>query len=204
MQFDTKQPIPGAEIIILSQHVDYWNQLGWTDPYSSKSFSQRQQEYAFALHTSEGPYTPQMIVDGRAEFNGSDVRAARDAIAKAAQQPKVAVAVTLVPAPKSPQLRIHVDGAELAKVAGKADVMLAITENDLANSVTKGENAGHRLSHNGVVRRLSQIGKADKNGYDGDPAVPLDPSWKRENLRAVVFLADHTSHRVFGANEVGF
>src|ERR1039458_7838589 len=71
MQLDKNQPVPGAEVIILSQHVDYWNHLGWADPYSSKDFSKRQDAYAMALHT-DGPYTPQMIVDGRTEFNGTD------------------------------------------------------------------------------------------------------------------------------------
>ena len=77
MQLGKEQPIPGAEVIILSQHVDYWNRLGWTDPFSSKEFSKRQEEYAFSLRV-DGPYTPQMVVDGRVEFNGSNARQARD------------------------------------------------------------------------------------------------------------------------------
>ena len=202
MQLDKNQPVPGAEVIILSQHVDYWNHLGWADPYSSKDFSKRQDAYAMALHT-DGPYTPQMIVDGRTEFNGTDVPAARTAISQAARNPKARVILTPSPAPEGARLQIQVDGAEFSKVAGKADVMLAITENDLSNSVTRGENAGHNLSHNGVVRRLTQIGTATKAGFTADQVVVLDKSWKRENLRAVVFLQDHTSRRVFGAAEVG-
>ncbi len=202
MQLDKKQPVPGAEVIILSQHVDYWNHLGWTDPYSSKEFSQRQDKYALALHT-DGPYTPQMIVDGRSEFNGADARAAREAITQAARNPKAAVSVTPSPAPEGARLQIRVDSADFAKLAGKADVMLAITENDLSNSVTRGENAGHNLSHNGVVRRLTLVGTATKAGFTADQVVVLDKSWKRENLRAVVFLQDRTSRRVFGAAEVG-
>jgi hypothetical protein len=202
MQLDKTQPVPGAEVIILSQHVDYWNHLGWTDPYSSKDFTKRQETYALTLHT-DGPYTPQMVVDGRTEFNGTDVRAARAAITQAAQNPKVVVSVTLSPATEGERLQIHVDGADFSKVAGKADVMLAITENDLSNSVTRGENAGHNLSHNGVVRRLMQIGTATKAGFTAHQMVVLDKSWKRENLRAVVFLQDHNSRRIFGAAEVG-
>jgi hypothetical protein len=202
MQLDKNQPVPGANVIILSQHVDYWNQLGWTDPYSSKAYSQRQDAYAVALHT-DGPYTPQMIVDGRTEFNGTDMRKARAAIEQAARNPKAAVIVTPSATPEGARLQIHVDGADFSKVAGKADVMLAITENDLSNSVTRGENAGHNLSHNGVVRRLTQIGTANKDGFTADPVVVLDKSWKRENLRAVVFLQDRTSRRVLGAAEVG-
>jgi hypothetical protein len=201
-QLDKTQPVPGAEVIILSQHVDYWNHLGWTDPYSSKDFTKRQEAYATVMHT-DGPYTPQMIVDGCTEFNGTDVRKAREAIAQAAATPKATVTITPAPTPEGERLQIHVDGADFAKVAGKADVMLAITENALSNSVTKGENAGHNLSHNGVVRRLTQIGTATKAGFTAEQVVVFDKAWKRENLRAVVFLQDRNSRRVFGAAEVG-
>src|SRR5215467_1229610 len=63
------QPVPGAEIIALGEHVDYWNRLGWTDPFSSAEFSRRQREYASAF-SSDQVYTPQMIVDGQTEFVG--------------------------------------------------------------------------------------------------------------------------------------
>jgi hypothetical protein len=202
MQLDKNQPVPGAEVIILSQHVDYWNHLGWTDPYSSREFSQRQERYAVTLGT-DGPYTPQMIVDGRTELNGADARGARDAIVKAARNPKVMVGLTASPAPEGARLQIRVDAASLANLSGKADVMLAVTENDLRNSVTRGENAGHSLAHNGVVRRLTVVGAATKAGFSADQVVVVDKTWKRENLRAVVFLQDRTSKRVLGAAEVG-
>src|SRR6266545_738403 len=66
-----RQPVAGAEAIVLSEHVDYWNRTGWVDPYSSPAFSRRQETYAVRFHTS-GPYTPQMVVDGQGEFLGSD------------------------------------------------------------------------------------------------------------------------------------
>lgn len=72
-KLDRGQPIPGAQIIVLSEHVDYWNHDGWTDPFSSSSFTERQLDYVHRLGLKE-PYTPQMIVDGSAELNGSDGR----------------------------------------------------------------------------------------------------------------------------------
>ncbi len=64
-QFDRQQPVPEARVIVLSEHVDYWNHLGWSDPWSSRMFSNRQELYARLLATA-GPYTPEMVVDGAA------------------------------------------------------------------------------------------------------------------------------------------
>src|SRR6185369_2570717 len=78
-KLDRSQPVAGAQIVVLSEHVDYWNQIGWEDPYSSPLFSARQQQYARRFNI-QGPYTPQMVVDGRTEFVGSDARTAESAI----------------------------------------------------------------------------------------------------------------------------
>jgi hypothetical protein len=207
MQLDKTQPVPGAEVIILSQHVDYWNYLGWKDPFSSAEFSRRQKAYADSLE-SNGPYTPQMIVDGRTEFNGGDGRKAQRTIAEAARNPKASVMLTLSPAPEGARIQIHIEGLEAArlsgKFSGKADVLLAITENGLENSVTRGENSGKKLPHAGVVRRLTLVGAATKAGFSADQVIVLDKSWKRENLRAVVFVQEHGSRRVVGAAAAGF
>src|SRR5215213_894825 len=90
---DRTQPVAGAETIVLSEHVDYWNQIGWTDPFSSEQFSQRQQAYAKRLRI-DGAYTPQMVVDGTAEFVGSDRKVGLAAIGKAAGIPKAVVRIS--------------------------------------------------------------------------------------------------------------
>nr|MBA2527451.1 DUF1223 domain-containing protein [Pyrinomonadaceae bacterium] len=89
-RLEQSPPVPGVEVIALSQHVDYWNRLGWADPFSSPQFSDRQKGYAQAFRQPR-IYTPQMVVDGRAEFVGSDARRAREEIAKAAREPKAQV-----------------------------------------------------------------------------------------------------------------
>jgi hypothetical protein len=211
IQLDKNQPVPGAEVIILSQHVDYWNQLGWKDPFSSAEFSRRQQAYTESME-GNGPYTPQMIVDGRTEFNGSNGRKAQQAIADAARNPKATVKLTLSPDREgSPHVQIYINGLDAAgvfgmssgKASGKADVLLAITESGLQSSVTRGENAGRTMPHSGVVRRLSSVGTATKAGFSADQVISLDKSWKRENLRLVVFVQERGSRRVLGAASAG-
>src|SRR5215469_7975539 len=92
-KLDRSQPIPGAEIVVLSEHVDYWNHIGWADPYSGAAFSARQEQYARRFRT-QGTYTPQMVVDGRSEFVGSDARTAESAVRSAIRQPKVAIRIS--------------------------------------------------------------------------------------------------------------
>ena len=94
-ELDQNQPVPGAELIVLSEHVDYWDRLGWKDPFSSSQYTARQQEYASKL-SHDGVYTPQLVVDGRFGFVGSDGREAVSAIQKAIREPKIAIAIAIV------------------------------------------------------------------------------------------------------------
>src|ERR1700693_4008574 len=122
-----EQPVEGAEIVALEQHVDYWNRLGWIDPYSSPGFTQRQSLYsdAFGLDTV---YTPQMVIDGRTEFVGSDETRAREAIAAAAHVKKADVQITSARNSGRPQalaLAVRVTGIAAREQAG---LFLGLTE----------------------------------------------------------------------------
>jgi hypothetical protein len=189
------QPLAGVEVIVLSEHVDYWNQLGWTDPFSSSGFTERQQRYAVALQ-SEGPYTPEMVVDGATGFVGSDSPKALQVIAQAAKAPKANVVLRCAADPLS--LAVHVDSDH-----EDADVLLAIAENSLASNVTRGENRGRQMEHDAVTRRLTVIGHARKQqAFEAEPKIALDRSWRRENLSAVVFLQGRSTHRVLGIGKI--
>src|SRR2546426_9999954 len=123
------QPVAGVEVISLSEHVDYWNQLGWKDPFSSAGFSERQRQYAAVLR-GDGVYTPQMVVDGRAGFVGSETQTALRTIAEAAKKPKATVTLRCGGNPSTLAVRIEdIPGAD-------ADVALAIAENGLQSNVT--------------------------------------------------------------------
>ncbi|HKV05388.1 MAG TPA: DUF1223 domain-containing protein [Candidatus Acidoferrales bacterium] len=204
-RLEQTQPVPGAQIIALEQHVDYWNRLGWTDPFSSAQFSDRQAGYVRSLH-ADSAYTPQMIVDGVTQFVGSGEREALAAIAKAARTPKARVALeqsdeTRAEPGRAPLL---VRVGPLAGTGGEgADVFLAITEDGLASNVTRGENSGAQLSHRAVVRSLQILGQVRPGGsFSAAPDLRLARNWKREKLRAVVFVQASASRRIFGAAAV--
>ena len=86
IQLKQNQPVAGAEVIALGQHVDYWNSIGWADRFSSPQFSARQQQYADRLN--DGPYTPQMVVDGTTSVVGNDSNEVSRTIARAAAKSK--------------------------------------------------------------------------------------------------------------------
>src|SRR5580693_8657178 len=92
-RLDRSQPVSGAELIVLSEHVDYWNDIGWKDPFSSHEYSERQGSYAgqFGLGSV---YTPQMVVDGRIQLVGSDERGAIEAIENATKAEKIPVSLS--------------------------------------------------------------------------------------------------------------
>lgn len=202
VKLETEQPVSGAEIIALGWHVDYWNHLGWADRFSSREFTERQYAYAEAFGTN-GVYTPQMVVDGVTEFVGSDGSLARQSIMRAAQVAKANVSVTLGAEGTDREAKLVVRAGKLsaARANGKVDVFLALTENGLGSSVGGGENAGRRLEHRAIVRRLQRLGTLNANDtsdFFTEPAVPLAKEWKRENLRAVVYLQERESHRIIG------
>jgi hypothetical protein len=205
-ELDARQPVAGAEVIALEQHVDYWNHLGWADPFSSPEFTRRQQEYADSFGNGS-VYTPQMIVDGKVEFVGSRESQARQAIADAASQPKTSVRLTAETDANSGKLvfTAHVPKLPAARSGDSAEVYLAITENRLHSDVTRGENAGRALDHSGVVRVLRRIGIAAAGAdpaFSGTETIALAPAWKRQNLRAVLFLQEKRGRRVLAAASI--
>jgi hypothetical protein len=208
-RLDQEQPVPAAEIIPLELHVDYWNRLGWADPFSSNAFSARQYGYADAFGGAS-VYTPQMVVDGRAELVGSDERRARQAVARAAQEVKANVEVGFAenpPAADATRLRVRVTGLSAVSGSDTPEVLLAVTQDNLAVDVPRGENAGRRLSHRAVVRRLEPLGRArpsDGVAFTAETIIRLEKDWRREDLRVVVFVQQRKSRRILGAASARF
>jgi hypothetical protein len=200
------QPVAGAEVIALSEHVDYWNYIGWSDPFSSAAFSARQETYARALGQQDRVYTPQMIVDGQTEFNGSVMNKALEAIAKAARSPKADVRI-VIPETKTQkdnqEIRFNVSVKNVPPVdrGDVAEVILALTEDKLSSNVTRGENSGRKLAHTAVVREMRALGRVDPatKTFDSEKTMAIADSWKRDDLRVVVFVQERAQRRVLGA-----
>jgi hypothetical protein len=172
------------QVIPLGFHVDYWNSLGWKDRFSSAEYSQRQEQYTQSLRV-DGPYTPEMVVDGAVEFVGNDAGHAQRSIREAASQPEVAT--VKISSAAADQLAVQ---AKMPGSTNDAQVVLAITEDNLTTQVGSGENGGRTLHHAAVVRELRQLGRMREGSFEANVPLKLEKDWKRADLRAVVFVQE--------------
>ena len=204
-QLAEQPPATNVQVIALEEHVDYWDELGWVDPFSSREWTSRQYAYAGTLGNGN-PYTPQMVVQGQAELVGNHAQLARQKILDAAN--KTAAPITLEQAQTDNRggtnLKVSIGKWTGTAKGGAAEVWLAITETGLHSAVTGGENAGHELHHAAIVRTMRKIGeaKADSDpSFSANATVPVRSDWKRENLKVVVFVQEKKSRRILGATE---
>lgn len=198
-----QQLVAGAEVIALEEHVDYWNHLGWSDPYSSPEWTQRQLAYSEFFKTQA--FTPQMVVDGEQQFVGSSEGDAAREIENAARRVETDVAIGSGTAGAKGEWQFTVTVGTLGENAKRdvAEVWLAVTEDGLQSSVSRGENSGHLLHHAATLRSLHKIGVADPNkaaaSFTADPHVKFDSHWNQDNLRVVVFVQEKKNREILGA-----
>ncbi len=191
----------GGKVVPLSFHVDFWNSLGWKDPFSSGAWTARQNAYARALRIAQ-VYTPQAVVDGRSEMVGSDANRLRSSIAVAAARPAGRIALELEPSADRVAVRARVDLPEALR-GKKLDLMLALFETGLVTAVGKGENGGKTLHNDYVVRSLKKAGRV--SGKDAAEAslstdFSLEKEWDRSHLGVAAFLQDPGSLEIHGAS----
>jgi hypothetical protein len=201
-KLQTQQPVGGAEIIAIEEHVDYWNHDGWIDPYSSPEWTERQQVYA-SLNRNDA-YTPEMVVDGHRQFVGNNESEALREIRKAGQVWKIDVSITTKQeANGSQHLAVSIGRLHENSANDVAEVWLAVTEDGLTSSVSRGENSGRVLHHVATLRLLRKIGVADANGesasFTGDTLVKFNSHWAAESLHVTVFVQEKKSRAILGA-----
>ncbi len=165
------------DILALSFHVDYWDRLGWKDPYSSRAATDRQNRYATLLNLPT-VYTPQIVVDGRWQAVGSD-RADIERALGLARRERPEVAVTLALDHGQAQIALGPGSDGVA-----ASVLLIGFDRRHVTAVRRGENSGRTLAHVDVVRGVEDVARSGV----GEIAVPIP--WTCDRIAAVVQAAD--------------
>jgi hypothetical protein len=199
-RMDGSQPVPGAQLIVLSEHVDYWDHDGWRDPNSSSALTERQAAYVRALGLKT-PYTPQFIVDGSNEMRANDPQQVNKVFQDAMAAPKVPVRIGEVSfdAGNRAVLRTRIE-ADGNSDQHNADVFVAIALDHVESQVLHGENGGKHLTHVAVVLRLTKIGKLPKGKtFDESVQLKLKPGTDPKNVRIIAFVQESGPGRLLGA-----
>lgn len=190
------QPVPNADIIVLSEHVDYWDHQGWRDPFSSALLTERQREYGVVLHVAD-VYTPQIVIDGTKQFVGTDAKHILDAIQSQAPTAKLALTLSK-PAVDGTRVVASVSTATLPPKL-KGDLYAALVDSSDTTNVLGGENKGHSLTFVNVVRTFQHIGSL-KDLSSGAHVFTLEAP-KNANpttMRLVVFAQSKDAGPVLG------
>ena len=185
----------GNKVYCLAYHVDYWNRLGWMDPYSKFQFTRRQENYSRVLPSKE-LFTPQMIVNGSKEFTGS-----KEAIARAEIRNALA---------KTPDLgfnfvldSLREDTAYVSWKLSKEDknfvLQIAYTESGLSNKVSKGENAGKTLAHDHVVKVFSAVNNPSSSGQT---IILLKNRHNNKSCELVGFIQHKQTYTISAADRI--
>jgi hypothetical protein len=198
-RLERDQPVPGVRIVPVAFHVEYWNGLGWADPFSTAAWTERQKSYARARDGRV--YTPQAIVQGAHDCVGSDDVALRTSTRQAALTAVARVTVEPSAEPSAAgQVRVTVRVTDLPAVApgDEAEVRVALVERGLAVDVPRGENAGKRLLHAPLARDLRLAGPMRDGAGTFDIALAVPPGGRREALSAVAFVQERGTRHVLG------
>ncbi|MGD0213808.1 MAG: DUF1223 domain-containing protein [Terriglobales bacterium] len=204
-KLDSTQPIAGAQLIVLSEHVDHWDHDGWKDAYSSSAFTSRQEEYArrFGLNSA---YTPQLVVDGSAQVVGSESGPVDHAIDNARGRAKVPVLMSSVALADPKTIRVHlsVDALPEDFKGRTADILVAVALDHAESHVAGGENSGRDLHHVAVAESISKVGTVGKGkNFDRDVTVKIKGATGLEGLRLIAFVQGSDGGDVVGASLSG-
>ncbi len=190
-------------LVPLAFHVDYWNYIGWSDPFSSAAWSERQRRYGSQLGLRT-VYTPQLVVNGTSECVGSDERAVRAKIAAARQRGSTG-RIELVLRPSTGQAHVDLEISARAPTdaaLGNLEAWVAVFESGLSTKVGRGENAHRTLRNDFVVRRLQRafsLPLARDSVRSQSLSIALEASWRRQNLGVAAFLQEQESLRIHTA-----
>jgi hypothetical protein len=189
-----EQPIEGVFVVPLSEHVTYWDHQGWKDPFGSQQFTARQQQYGLRFNL-DSIYTPQLVIDGREEYVGSDRRSIERALRNAAKTAKPELMVTAVT--NGSTIDVSASGPGLL-AESNAELWIALAEDRLVVDVKRGENANRTMKHSGVVRALKSAGDARQAGT---LTITIDPGWKKQDLHVIAFVQSRKDRRILAVGK---
>ncbi len=181
------------QVYPLAFHVDYWNRLGWKDPFSQSAFSERQVVYVNKMKLNSA-YTPQVIVNGKVECVGSNAELIEKHVFHNLSSPPDNHIVLALPTTTNENVNkigYHIDGELL-----NLKMNIAVVEQGLVTVVRKGENSGRTLNNDNVVRQFSQITPE----INGEISIKLDPDQNKGNTSIIMYLQDINTLEIKAAN----
>lgn len=182
-----------TNIITLSFHVDYWDELGWKDVFSSHDYTLRQQDYVRALH-AQSLYTPQAIVQGKYEMVGSNRTRVMDAVNKTRAEASIQT-INAGAVVNGNSINIHY---HLTSLLPKQQMFIALVQNKATTSVGRGENAGAQLTDYNIVRNLQML----QAQADGNLQINLPTDLKQDNASVILFAQDEATRHVITVTQL--
>jgi hypothetical protein len=201
-QLDAAQPVRGASLLVLSEHVDYWDRQGWPDPFASKAFTERQQAYERGLRISE-PFTPQFIIDGTIDMRLSRRDRISDQLHSASLATKTAMSIESLRIETAAAPAISgIVSAEALQGHRSCGLFVGIALDRAETEVLRGENRGRHLTHVAVLRQLVALGTVASGSAAHQPfSFPLQSGLDHARVRVVAFLQEPGPGAVLGAAE---
>ena len=184
--------IENKHVFAVAFHVDYWNYLGWNDPYSSAEYSQRQRNYAFKIRPHR-VYTPQIVVNGSVGFVGSDRKLGRKLIQKALQFSSSSVLVLTKLPSQEGEVKIlyatqNLEGENIANIV--------LLESNIVRNITSGENSGKTLVHYNIARSFSQENLGNKTHIENTATITIPNGNVTDNSSILVYIQDKKTYLV--------
>lgn len=185
-------------VYILAYHVDYWNRLGWRDVFSNAQYSERQHEYTKYLKTQQ-VYTPQIVVNGKKEFVGSEEGTLRNAIKGSLKQDASAQITLSGVRTEGGKVILHyqTEGSVTNSV-----LLLALVEKTAVSDVKAGENRGRKLAHVQIIRELQTV--ALTKGRGGVESITLPKEFNPQGWEIIALIQNTNTGEITGATKTGF